>query len=381
MSSFHALLQAILRVLLFRPLPSTSTQVTSTALKTYRSIVQNAGSTFITIPPPVLSFDRILSNEAGYPVSRREFLTYLSDEKHTAENFQFFLFFLNYAELYNVLAVQRAHGLSPPFTEQDEKEVKHAVMAARRASRTSSTPSPTSQSNFTDFGVFTGPSSISSYTPPTSSGCDSSNPELTTSTSTFSANTQLSNEMEHCLTTYIRPHSTRELNLSDLDRALLLQAMQQSNHPDIFRLITKQLEPLLRASYLDFINTVIQCPSSSSINSLAIRIMGPALVISSLLVAVLVTLSNLRYEFRALLVPVLFCGVVTCFCVEREAFVWCGEGVEELLEEGGVGTGKGKGKRKREIRGVVVAQGLWAGVLAAGAFCLLFLLLPRGDKF
>jgi hypothetical protein len=59
-----------------------------------------------------------------------------------------------------------------------------------------------------------------------------------------------------------------------------------------------------------------------------------------------------------------------------EAFVWCGEEVGEFLEEGGVG---GKGKRK--VRGVVVAQGVWTGVLVAGVFCVLFLLVPSGNKF
>ncbi|KAE9380066.1 hypothetical protein N431DRAFT_324384 [Stipitochalara longipes BDJ] len=365
MSSFKALIQAILHILLFRPLPSTSAQVTSKALKAYRVVLQQAGSISL-VPTPDLSFDRIISDEAGYPVSRRQFLTYLSEETHTAENFQFLLFVLNYTQLYNTLAAQDALGLSPLFTEQDEKEVKRAVMAVRRASRTSITPPPTSQSNFTDFGVFTGPSSISSYTPPTSSGRDSNYPER---------NAQLSNEMEKVLATYMHPHSSRELNLSDLDRALFLQALQQSNHPGVFRLITKQLELLLRASYIDFIISIVQSPTSSLEKWFAIRLIGPTLVVCSLLAATIMTISSIRWELRTLLVPFLFCGVVISFCLEREAFVWRREGVEELLEEGGVG------KRKREIQVIVMAQGVWAGVLTVGSFCALFLLVPRGNKF
>jgi len=370
MSSFQELVQVILRVLLFRPLPPTSSQITSKALKTYRVVVQQAGSTFLAISPPELSFGHIISDKAGYPISRREFLTYLSEETHTAENFQFLLFVLNYTQLYHNLASQGAQGLSPPFTEQDEKEAKRFVIAARRASRSSSTPPATSQSNFTDFGVLTSPSSITSYTPPTSSGGESCH----TKPAVFSANTQLSEEMESCLAVYFRPHSSRELNLSDLDRAMLGQAMQQSNHPDVFRLITKQLEPLLRASYLDFINAVVRSPVCPT-HSLVAHLIGPALVVCSLIAAVIMTLSKLRWEFRTLVIPTLFCGVVTSFCIEREAFVWCGEEVEELLEEGGVG------KRKRELRVVVMAQGVWAGVLALGVFCALFLLVPNGNKF
>jgi hypothetical protein len=87
-------------------------------------------------------------------------------------------------------------------------------------------------------------------------------------------------------------------------------------------------------------------------------------------------ISKIRWELLSLPAPFLFVGVVTSFCVEREAFVRCGEDVVELLEEGGVG---GKGKKK--VRFVVIAQGVWAGVLAAAGFCALFLFLPQGNKF
>jgi len=92
--------------------------------------------------------------------------------------------------------------------------------------------------------------------------------------------------------------------------------------------------------------------------------------------AAVMAISKIRWEFRVPLGLVCFCGVFTGCCAERKAFVWCGEELEELLEEGGVG---GKGKRK--LRMVVVMQAVWAGVLAAGAFCALFLLVPQGNKF
>jgi hypothetical protein len=372
LSYFLRLIQVLLQVLLFRPPVPTSQQVTSKALKAYRTLILQGSSATPDIPSE-LSFDHVLSAQAGHPISRSDFLMYLTNETYTQENLQFLLFVLSYTQLYTTLAAQGAIRLSPGFTEQDEKDARRAVMTARRASRTTSvisnSPPPTSHSNYTEFGVFTGCSSISSRTPPTTAGGDH---EPSTPSTT---NAQLSDEIEKCLATYIRPHSPRELNLSDLDRALLLQSLQQSNHPDVFRLITKQLEPLVRASYLDFVSHIVRSPACPA-NLFASRLIGPVLIVSSLLATTFFTISKVRRELRSLLVPVLFCGVATSFCVERKAFVWCGEEVDELLEEGGVG---GKGKRK--VRGVVVAQGVWAGVLAAGVFCVLFLLVPSCNKF
>jgi hypothetical protein len=212
--SFQSLLQLYLSIFLFRRLP-TPTQVTSKALKAYHAVAPQGGGILLTLPPE-LSIDRVLSAEAGCPLFRRNFLTYLINETHTAENFQFLLWVLNYTQLYTILAAHGAVGLSPVVTEQEEKEVRRVVMAARSASRTTSLisimPPPTSYSNYTEFGVFTGCSSLSSYTPPTTAAgdCEHSTPTAT--------NPQLSDEIEKCLATYIRPHSPRQLNLSDLER-------------------------------------------------------------------------------------------------------------------------------------------------------------------
>lgn len=284
------------------------------------------------------------------------------------------LFVLLYTQLYTILASQGAAGLSPPWTAIDEKNVRSAVFAARRESHTTSiistTPPATANSDYTEFGIYTGSSSIeSTYTPPSTAGADDS-PTAT--------NSQLSNEIEKCLATYIRCNSPRQLNLSDLNYALLVQALKQSNHPDVFRLAVKQVEHDLRVSHREFINFVLRAPAlpSHSSHSFASRLIGAALIALSLATAVIMTVSNIRREFRAVVVPFFFAGVVTSFCAERQVFVWCSEEVEELLEGGGV---EGKGKRK--VQGVVVMQGVWAGGLAAVCFCALFLLVPQGNKF
>ena len=83
------------------------------------------------------------------------------------------------------------------------------------------------------------------------------------------------------------------------------------------------------------------------------------------------TLSKIRWELRALLVPLLFCGVVATFCAKR-GVVYFWYGTEERDEAG---------KWKREWKSLVAWQGVWAGVLAGSAFCALFLSVPNGNKF
>ncbi len=82
------------------------------------------------------------------------------------------------------------------------------------------------------------------------------------------------------------------------------------------------------------------------------------------------TVSKISRGFIAVLVPSFFAGVVTSFVAEKELYLWCGEGSEER---------EGKGKRK--LQGVVMMQGIWAGVIATGCFCALFFVVPKGNKF
>jgi hypothetical protein len=260
--------------------------------------------------------------------------------------------------------------LSPPWTEEDEKSVRRSVLLARRESRstsvTSTTPPPTANSNeFTDFGIYTGPTSTkSTYTPPSTAGADSS--------ALVGTNFILSFEIEKCLATYICPGAPHQLNLSDLDHACLLQALKQSNHPAVFRLVVQQVENDLRASHREFIHFILSTPELPVVRShlLASRLIGATLIILSLAAVVIMTGSKINRGFIAVLVPFFFAGVVSSFVAERELFVWCGQEVEEAGE-----------KWKRKLQGVVMMQGIWAGVIATGCFCALFYAVPKGNKF
>lgn len=251
--------------------------------------------------------------------------------------------------------------MSPPWTEEDEKSVRRSVLLARRESRTTSvistTPPPTAHSNeFTDFGIYTGPASTkSTYTPPSTAGTDSS--------ALIATNSLLSSEIEKCLTAYICHGAPHQLNLSDLDHACLLQALKQSNHPAVFRLVVQQVENDLRASHREFIHFVLSNPELPVLRSrlLASRLIGATIIILSLAAAVIMTVSKISRGFIAVIVPFFLAGIVTSFVAERELFVWCGEGLEER-----------EGKAKRKLQGVVMMQGVWAGVIATGCFCALF---------
>ena len=248
--------------------------------------------------------------------------------------------------------------------------MRRSVLLARRDSRTTSaisvTPPPTANSKgFTDFGIYTGPASTkSTYTPPSTAGTDSS--------ALVGTNSLLSSEIEKCLDTYICHDAPHQLNLSDLDHACLLQALKQSNHPAVFRLVVQQVENDLRASHREFIHFVLSTHELPVLRShlLVSRLICATFIILSLAAAVIMTVSSVGRGFIAVLIPFFFAGVVASFVAERELFVWCGEGLEE---------GEGKGKRK--LQGVVMMQGVWAGMLATSCFWALFFTVPKGNKF
>ena len=75
LSYFQRLIQVLLQVLLFRPPTPTSQQVTSKALKAYRTLILQGGSPTPDVPSE-LSFDHVLSAQAGHPISRSDFLMY-----------------------------------------------------------------------------------------------------------------------------------------------------------------------------------------------------------------------------------------------------------------------------------------------------------------
>jgi len=130
----------------------------------------------------------------------------------------------------------------------------------------------------------------------------------------------------------------------------------------------------LRAAHREFIHFVLSTHELPVLRShlLASRLIGATFIILSLAAAVIMTVSNVSRGFIAVIVPFFFAGVVLSFVAERELFVWCGEGLEE---------GKGKGKGKRKLQGVVMMQGVWAGVIASSCFCALFFAVPKGNKF
>lgn len=285
-------------------------------------------------------------------------MNYLKYIEHSAENLQFYLWYLDYSARFEKLpSSQRA--LSPPWSK---KQAESEAVAPATVNRTSKPVEPHISAIFknTEFatvqstivGDKTDPFGTPDKTPSLDEkrdqlseyGSMSSDEKTTVSSSmhksmaenafddaglkwkpckfgmlgTSRSDTDIQlvtsqpyrDEVSRIISTYLMKGGARELNLSDRERSAILHGLQNTTHPSAFKLAAINAEyALRRQSHANFIRWTI-CNGNRSRVVFA-RGLGIAGIVGGLLADLLITLSHASRGWRVLPIVLWFIGIST----------------------------------------------------------------------
>ncbi|KAK4232246.1 hypothetical protein QBC38DRAFT_352952 [Podospora fimiseda] len=304
---------------------------------TPRSVKSTSSSNGI---PAALSLDRIVQGGTCPPCTTRDMLNFMIYVERDAELLQFFLWFLDYQQRFfceKALDV----SLSQEWTQDMEDEAvlrfkKEQAEKARRGVVKKSDPI-TDIFAGTDFDkagpskarvriqVGTTVSDPFSTPPPTPLETPDSQPDqpgqssnagssvATSTTYRLKANQAFAaagvkppfsiqpfrEELDRIISVYLMAGSPRQLNLSDRELKVTLQALAYTTHPSVLRLVVKSVEATLRQqSHPNFIRWTI-C-NGNPLRVTFARSLGVGTILVSTLAAILLTLSRAPRGYRAL---------------------------------------------------------------------------------
>ncbi|KKF94809.1 hypothetical protein CFIMG_004407RA [Ceratocystis fimbriata CBS 114723] len=293
-----------------------------------------------------LSFDRMVNGELQYPFTKREFLDYLIYIEGSAENFQFWTWFSDYEARFNVAYSQLHLGLNSVYsgttsisntpelvsddgcsghTSEDGMELR--VQDTRKAIvsvvSNSSDPfaTPPCTPGIKEFDATKNPPSIPYHQiiPKTSLRSLTPAEAQTLSDPEHDDLRPFSEEKSRAVATYIIADSRRQLDISSQDRKSIIT--DDSAHPDIFKSTFINADQALRKnSYPAFVRW--SRPNCDPIRLHALKIMAVLVMLSSIAIALLLTLSHVHREWRLLAVPGLFLGSMIILCAFRDVCVF-----------------------------------------------------------
>lgn len=288
--------------------------------------------------PEALSFDRIIAGGVCPPCTTRDFMNFLKYIERSAENLQFFLWYRDYSKRFDELP-ESEKVLSPEWNS--EKNAEPGDKPATKAVN----PDAAAILKGTDFANDSNPKIAESekggsnpfFTPPrtpTTTGgreggesLDSCDESMTTGkvNHTQRAAGAFENaglkwkpltiqpyreEINRIISIYIADGGSRQLNLSDRERAALLKALQVTTHPSAFRDVIRTVEWSLRCqAHPNFIRWTI-CNGNRP-RVIFARGLGIGGIVAGFLVAIILTLSSAGRGWRALSLIGFFIGIST----------------------------------------------------------------------
>lgn len=132
-------------------------------------------------------------------------------------------------------------------------------------------------------------------------------------------------EISRIIAIYIADPSSRMLNLSSKERAVVLKALSVTTHPSAFRDVIATVEwSLRRQAHPNFIRWTI-CNGNKPRQTFA-RGLGVAGIVAGIVYAIVITLSSANRGWRALAFLGLFIGIATLFAAWKGMCVvsWVG---------------------------------------------------------
>ncbi|KIW51418.1 hypothetical protein PV05_10139 [Exophiala xenobiotica] len=293
--------------------------------------------------PDALSFDKIISGGTCPPVTTREFMDFLRYIEHDAENLQFYLWHRDYCKRFAELPVSE-QKLSPEWTAEQalaertnaEKEKlprKVANSAAAVLKGTDFDPNaklgaPESVPNPFNTPPRTPSATDRESVAPSTVGYSEDGTTLRTGVTNHSKKAEAAfeeagtlqpftiqpfrEEISRIIAIYIADPSSRMLNLSSKERAVVLKALSVTTHPSAFRDVIATVEwSLRRQAHPNFIRWTI-CNGNKPRQTFA-RGLGVAGIVAGIVYAIVITLSSANRGWRALAFLGLFIGIATLF--------------------------------------------------------------------
>ncbi len=132
-------------------------------------------------------------------------------------------------------------------------------------------------------------------------------------------------EISRIIAIYIADPSSRMLNLSSKERAVVLKALSVTTHPSAFRDVIATVEwSLRRQAHPNFIRWTIS--NGNKPRQTFARGLGVAGIVAGIVYAIVITLSSANRGWRALAFLGLFIGIATLFAAWKGMCVvsWVG---------------------------------------------------------
>jgi hypothetical protein len=124
-------------------------------------------------------------------------------------------------------------------------------------------------------------------------------------------------EIDRIITIYIKDDSPRQLNLTAKERTALIHALSNTTHPSAFKQAMATIEFFLRhQAHPNFIRWTVS--NSNPSRNLAIRSLGVGSIVGGLIVAVLLTLSDVHRGWRAMSAILLLMGISNTIANTRD---------------------------------------------------------------
>ncbi|UKZ60556.1 uncharacterized protein TrAtP1_001828 [Trichoderma atroviride] len=257
--------------------------------------------------PDALSFDRIINGGTCPPMALRDFMNYLIYVEHAAENLQFYLWFKDYEKRFGEANVSDI-SLSPEWTQamEDEAMAKGTDFEKNAESKRSNpfnTP-PRSANGISDNDSAWDGATINAANNMLSISHGTSRTQVAEAFQAAGAMAPFTiqpfhEEVTRIITSYIMDGGSRQLNLSDWEQKVAVQALTYTTHPSAFRLLFKIVDSALRMqSHPNFIRWSI-CNGNLPRVWFA-RCLGVALILAGFVAAILITLSKAGRGYRVL---------------------------------------------------------------------------------
>ncbi|KAI1851996.1 hypothetical protein JX265_008198 [Neoarthrinium moseri] len=279
--------------------------------------------------PDALTFDKIINGGTCPPMSVRDFMNYLIYIEHSAENLQFFLWHRDYVKRFRE-AKTSDMGLAPEWTQAMEDDTI-AKIQKEGADKLKREPKGAEIFKGTDFekGALENPIENRDpfSTPPRTPGSndDASTVNFSQAT-TYRSQAQdafstagakqpftiqpFRDEIDRVVATYLAADAPRQLNLSDREHKVTLQALAYTTHPTAFRLIAKSIENTLRKqAHPNFVRWSI-CNGNPARVFFA-RGLGVGTILLATVGAIILTLSRAGRGYRALFAIGWVIGIAT----------------------------------------------------------------------